>query len=72
MENLRIDLSHDEILTVRSCSTISTVRSKIVIENSAGIELFIVSFKNDGSEYCFQEKGKTKFYKIKEYNGQNN
>ena len=64
MEDLRGDLYHEEKLSMRTCSTLHTVKSKFVIENSAGIELLTISISNDGSQYCIQEKGKTKFYKI--------
>jgi hypothetical protein len=65
MEELRADMYHDEILKVKSCSVLCTVRTKVIIEDCTGMELFSISFNNDGSEFSFKQKGKLEYYKLK-------
>ncbi len=57
-----VDLSHDEVITIKTPSCTSGVRSKIVVENMAGQEMFCLSFLNDGSEYSLLVDGKNKLY----------
>lgn len=63
MENLITQLGEKQIAVIRTVDCTNTNRTKVIIENAAGAEMFVLSFLNDGSEYCISEKGTNKFLK---------
>lgn len=63
MENLLTHLGEKQIAIIRTIDCTRAIKSKVVIEDAAGNELFVLSFLNDGSEYSLSEKGVNKFSK---------
>lgn len=63
MENLLVNIGEKENVVIRTINCIRTTKSKVIIEDAAGNELFVLSFLNDGSEYSLFEKGINKFSK---------
>ena len=63
MENLLVNIGDKEAVVVRTIDCTNAIKSKVIIENAAGQEMFVLSFLNDGSEYSISEKGINKFSK---------
>lgn len=64
MENLITQLGQEQIAVIRTVDCNNANRTKVIIEDAVGNEMFVLLFLNDGSEYCFSEKGTNKFLKI--------
>lgn len=63
MKNLLVNIGDKETVVVRTIDCTRAIKSKVIIEDAAGNELFVLSFLNDGSEYSLSEKGINKFTK---------
>lgn len=63
MKNLLVNIGDKETVVIRTIDCTRATKSKVIIEDAAGNELFILSFLNDGSEYSLSEKGINKFTK---------
>lgn len=63
MEHLLTQLGEKQVAVIRTINCLNTDKTKVVIENAAGQEMFVLSFFNDGSEYSLSEKGINKFSK---------